>query len=202
LWFSSHAAADLVIHLKDGRTLRVDVRKEDFMGMSFEAGSANASQPVTWDFETGNLKGWTRTGEAFNNQPTFGDNPTARNRGQASGHQGQYWIGTYENRPGPSDPAGGIQGDGPQGTLTSAPFTIRNSRISFLIGGGCDLTSQRVELLVQGEAVRKTTGECHETMKRISWDIGALMGKQAQIRIVDASSGGWGHINVDDFRFE
>ena len=49
------------------------------------------------DFEHG-IDGWKRTGTVFNNQPTFGDNPTARNRGQPSKHQGDWWIGGYENR--------------------------------------------------------------------------------------------------------
>jgi len=50
----------------------------------------------TLDFEEGNLQGWTKTGNAFDHQPTLGDNPTARHRGQPSHHQGRYWIGTYE----------------------------------------------------------------------------------------------------------
>lgn len=33
---------------------------------------------ITWDFETGDLDGWNRTGSAFDYQPTYGDNPTAR----------------------------------------------------------------------------------------------------------------------------
>jgi len=51
-----------------------------------------------FDFEHG-IAGWERTGTVFNNQPTFGDNPTARNRGEPSKHQGSWWIGGAENRP-------------------------------------------------------------------------------------------------------
>ena len=32
----------------------------------------------TWDFETGNLVGWHKTGTAFEHQPTYGDNSNAR----------------------------------------------------------------------------------------------------------------------------
>ncbi|RKU14174.1 hypothetical protein C6501_08415, partial [Candidatus Poribacteria bacterium] len=39
------------------------------------------------DFETGDLTDWEKTGTAFDFQPTWGDNPTARNRGQPSNHQ-------------------------------------------------------------------------------------------------------------------
>jgi len=57
----------------------------------------------TTDFETGDLKGWTKTGDAFDFQPTKGDNPTARNRNQPSKHEGDWWIGGYEKYQGKTD---------------------------------------------------------------------------------------------------
>ena len=87
----------------------------------------------------------------FNNQPTFGDNPTARNRSQPSKHQGDWWIGGSENRSSKEAPAGGKQGDRPRGTLTSPCFLITGRKISFLIGGGCNMTVIRAELLVNNE---------------------------------------------------
>jgi TolB-like protein len=161
-----------------------------------------AAAKITWDFETGDLRGWQATGNAFNNQPTYGDNPSARHRGQPSHHQGDYWIGTYENRHTPSDPPGGIQGDGPQGTLTSSPFKVGFSSISFLIGGGCDIQTERVELLINDQIVYKATGRCTETMERIKWNVSSYQGQTAQIRLIDFSSGRWGHINFDDVKFE
>ena len=83
----------------------------------------------------------------FNNQPTFGDNPTARNR-EPSKHQGDWWIGGAENRPSKEAQAGATQEDGLIGTLTSPRFRIIGRNISFLIGGGCDLPVIRAELLV------------------------------------------------------
>ena len=87
----------------------------------------------------------------FDNQPTFGDNPTARHRGQPSKHQGDWWIGGFENRSSEAAEEGAIQGDEPKGTLTSARFLITGRKISFLIGGGCDMTVVRAELLVDNE---------------------------------------------------
>lgn len=163
---------------------------------------STSQSTAIFDFESGNLNGWTQTGEAFKFQPTYGDNPTARGRRQASNHEGNYWIGGYEKRPSALEPAGATQGDMPQGTLTSPSFTIKASTMSFLIGGGCDINVQRVELLVDGNAVLKATGKCNESMERASWDVSAYKGKTAQVRIIDASSGGWAHINFDDLRFE
>jgi len=164
--------------------------------------SATAAVSFTQDFESGELGGWFATGNAFKFQPTYGDNPTARHRGQPSNHQGDFWIGTYENRPTHRHRAGHTQGDGPRGTLTSAPFVINCNTISFLVGGGCDLNTERVELLIDGRVVDRATGKCTETMARDSFPVAQYVGRTAQIRLIDESSGGWGHINFDDIRFE
>jgi hypothetical protein len=197
--------AAMKINLKDGRTIDVPVNTEDIVSISFDQSaspSPGGDNGTTWNFETGDLRGWEATGTAFAYQPTYGDNPTARHRGQPSNHEGNYWIGGYEKRPTPNDPAGAVQGDGPQGTLVSQPFTIRTSSISFLIGGGCDINTERVEILVDGRVVQKATGKCTETMERVRLNVAPYIGRSAQIRLVDISSGGWGHINFDDLRFE
>lgn len=167
-------------------------------------GTSKAVAPgdITWSFEEGDLRGWDATGTAFKFQPTYGDNPTARRRGQPSKHQGNYWIGTYEKRPTPADPPGAIQDDNPKGTLTSKPFPVKSRKISFLIGGGCDIKTVRVELLIDGNVVDKVTGKCNESMARAAFNVGAYANRMAQIRLVDESSNGWGHINFDDVRFE
>ena len=156
---------------------------------------------ITLDFETGSTKGWVKTGTAFNHQPTYGDNPTARRRGQPSKHIGNYWIGTYEKYQGyASQTPGSIQGDGPKGTLTSNVFTIPSGSLSFLVGGGSSFQT-RVELLVSGNRVLYVSGRNTETMQRVKWNLNPWAGQQGQIRLVDDASGGWGHINADDFRF-
>ena len=90
----------------------------------------------SFDFEDG-IGGWERTGTAFDNQPTFGDNPKARNRKSAK-QQGNWWIGGAELRPKESALPGKQPHDvdSPQGTLTSPCFQIVGHNISFLIGGG------------------------------------------------------------------
>lgn len=139
------------------------------------------------------------TGTVFNNQPTYGDNPTARNRGQPSRHKGDWWIGGFEDRPSPSDPPGKTQGDRPQGTLTSPSFVISGHTFKFLIGGGCAIAQVRAELLVEGNVVLRATGGCSESMTEESWDVTGYKNKEAQLRLVDSTFGGWGHINFDHF---
>ena len=37
-------------------------------------------------------------------------------------------------------------------------------------------------------------------MTRNFWEVGDFIGRTAQVKLVDFSSGGWGHINFDDLR--
>ena len=100
------------------------------------------------DFEDG-IGGWVKSGTAFDNQPTFGDNPKARKR-ESARQQGNWWIGGAELRPKESAPPGKQPPDAdlPQGTLTSPCFQIVGHNISFLIGGGCEINEIRAELIV------------------------------------------------------
>ncbi|XP_015768591.1 PREDICTED: uncharacterized protein LOC107347206 isoform X2 [Acropora digitifera] len=161
--------------------------------------SSSGSQTCKFDFEAG-IHDWEKTGSAFNNQPTYGDNPTARNKGQRANQQGDWWIGGAEDRPSKSARAGQIQGDAPKGTLTSPYFRIIGGHISFLIGGGCDIKTVRAELIVGKKVVRSATGECNETMKRKAWNVHAYVGRRARVKLVDFSSGHWGHLNFDDLK--
>ena len=77
------------------------VKFEDKFKLNFFLASCAA---CSFDFENG-IGGWEKTGTAFDNQPTFGDNPTARGRESAK-QQGHWWIGGAEVRPSPDHPAG------------------------------------------------------------------------------------------------
>ncbi|MGP9582536.1 MULTISPECIES: GH32 C-terminal domain-containing protein [unclassified Brachybacterium] len=56
-----------------------------------------------------------------------------------------------------------------------------------------------VNLVVDGEVVRTATGSDSENLDWHNWEVGEFEGQQASLRIVDNSSGGWGHILVDHF---
>jgi hypothetical protein len=152
-------------------------------------------EPLNFDFETGTLKDWTAEGEAFAGQPVNGDAVYRRlaHANIRSQHQGNYWIGGYE-----------VHGDRPQGTLTSVPFEVTHPRASFLVGGGSGPFTY-VELVRKDTGVPfwRTSGSNPpiETMRRVTVDLRKVHGKEIFIRLVDRDSGGWGHINFDDFRF-
>ena len=106
-----------------------------------------------FDFEDHYLSNGTLNGTTFSNQPTYEDNPSERfekegtGRNEPSNHRGDWRIGTFENRPSSSRPAGEIQGDDPQGSMTSPGFLINTNFLTFLIGAGCkDVRKVRAEL--------------------------------------------------------
>lgn len=135
---------------------------------------------VLADFENG-YGDWRAEGEAFGREPARGALP---NQQPVSGFRGGGLVNSF------------LGGDHPQGTLTSPIFEITASHISFLIGGGAHRET-RLDLRVDGQAVRTASGRDRERLAWQSWDVSDLIGKQAELQIVDRHSGGWGHINVD-----
>src|SRR6267142_5950460 len=142
------------------------------------------------DFEDGTLKDWVATGQAFEKQPIKGDTVSPRRSDMRSAHQGNYWIGPFE-----------IAGDKPQGTLTSLPFKITQPYAAFLVGGGSHADT-RVELVLADnqKVIFKSSGYDAENLRPVVADLSAWQGKEIFIRLVDHESGGWGHINFDNFR--
>ncbi|XP_020897270.1 uncharacterized protein LOC110236123 [Exaiptasia diaphana] len=157
----------------------------------------NEPNCVLFDFEFGRLDGWNLTGTAFNNQPTYGDNIAARGGGAAN-MKGDWFIATYDNRPNPSYPAGGRQGDSHVGSATSPPFVILGTKLKFLIAGNRDKKKSRVELLIRGTVVRAIAPpKTGNGMTEMELDITEFKNQVAKIRLVDNYSGSWGFINVD-----
>jgi putative membrane-bound dehydrogenase-like protein len=151
-----------------------------------------AGNPLNLDFETGTLDNWTVEGEAFTQQPIEG--PISANRpfgeDKRSQHTGDYWIGGYEKL---LDP--------PTGTLTSDAFIVTERWASFLVGGGSSYET-RIELVdaETDQPFYMVSGRDLEEMQPVVVDLINRQGKAIRIRIVDEHTGGWGHVNFDDFR--
>jgi putative membrane-bound dehydrogenase-like protein len=147
-------------------------------------------RPLNLGFETGNLDDWTAEGDAFKGQPIKGDAVHSRRGDTYSRHAGNYWVGSFE-----------VGGDEPRGTLTSVPFQVSKPFASFLVSGG-SLPGTRVELLRPdtGQVVFRAYGDDREDLERVVADLSPYLGRAIVIRLVDRESGGWGHINFDDFR--
>jgi len=139
------------------------------------------------DFEGTDYGDWKVAGEAFGLGPAHG---TLEDQMKVTGFEGKGLVNSF------------YQGDKTTGTLTSPPFEIERKFINFLIGGGKYPGQTCMNLLVDGKVVRTATGPNDqsggsEELDRHGWDVSELLGKKAQIQIVDQRSGGWGHINVD-----
>src|SRR6185295_2715279 len=143
------------------------------LGDGIPAKSADG-RVLNLDFEKGDLSDWTASGNAFEDQPVDGDTVHARRADSISGHQGKYWVGTFEKR-----------GDGVQGTLTSVEFPVTHPYASFLVGGGAG-GAQRVEIVRADtdEVVFQAGGRSVEEMRPEVADLQKLSGKQIYLRIV------------------
>jgi hypothetical protein len=174
-----------------------------------------------WDFENGDLDGFqTVFGAAFDNQPTFGDNPNARGW-PVSNVQGNFFVGTYENRPTSNDPIAGVQGDGPTGVVETDSFVVaQDARLEFWIGAGnhpwnaawdpdsvigvgnfVGINLEREVAAGDWEMLQTATGAATEVMSEVVWDLTAHAGETVRLRLYDLNSGGWGHPNFDDIRY-
>jgi putative membrane-bound dehydrogenase-like protein len=149
-----------------------------------------SGRPLNLGFESGNLTDWMAQGEAFKGQPIEADTVSRRRGDMHSKHQGRFWVGTFEK-----------SGDAPRGTLTSIPFLVSKPYASFLVAGGSHAETC-VELIqsATGHVIFRTSGDDREDMERVVLDLSDQVGKEIAIRLVDRESGGWGHINFDDFR--
>ncbi len=137
-----------------------------------------------FDFPSGGYPDWEASGDAFRKWPVNG---TAPGQNPTLGASGSF-VSTFV--PG--------LGDRAKGTLRSPPFTLEGDVMVLRVAGGEDAERLRVSLLVDGAVVRTTTGSGTEYFGRRRWDLEGLRGGTAVLEIVDDSSGGWGHIMVDE----
>lgn len=147
------------------------------------------------DFAAGNLSGWTSTGNAFTDA-----NVTT---------QEKFWGTIYFN-PSRRFPGGyhlwgfneSSGGDSATGTLQSQEFILGgNGKVDFLVSGGKDIDNLYVALVrsSDGKELFRQTGFDYEEYIRVRWDASDYIGEKLYFKIVDNSTKGFGHINIDDF---
>src|SRR5579885_507798 len=124
--------------------------------------------------------------------PLAAANPTLYNgaSGQRFGQQGTSFYWGFN--------AGS---DTPTGEMHSQTVTLGgNGQVDFLIGGGNDSNNLYVALVRASDnsILFKATGQNSEVLQRVTWNASADIGTQVYLKVVDNSSGGWGHINLDD----
>ncbi len=124
------------------------------------------------DFETTDYMGWKATGAAF------GSSPTALSALKV----------TPENATG-SACASSFQG-GPEslGVLESPEFPIDRDILRFKAAYGNDGENLKVELLVEGKAVRSAKGSGNKRFKSVQWDLRDLQGKAGRLVVTDNST--------------
>ncbi|MGE3819290.1 MAG: glycoside hydrolase family 32 protein [Isosphaeraceae bacterium] len=150
-------------------------------------GWADRPDVVVADFEGETYGDWVFTGTAFGQGPARGTLPGQM---EVTGFLGQGLVNSFHG------------GDGSTGTLASPEFVIERDYLNFLIGGGAYEGKTCLQLSIGGVVVRTATGPNDkpggsERLAWNSWDVGAFQGKPARLQIVDAATGGWGHVNVD-----
>jgi uncharacterized protein (DUF608 family) len=178
------------------------VRRGGFLALegSAEAAPEEQSRPqrpdiLFDDFERAAHEGWTATGTAFGEGPVEISKMPAY-QGKIGG-QGKRVINTHAAAPGSEV---GLR-DAAKGTLTSRPFTISRSHITFLVGGGAHKGKTCVNLLVADKVVLSTTGKSDNQMAPATWDVRKWEGKIAKIQAVDEGTEAWGNIGLDQIVF-
>jgi len=156
-------------------------------GLPSESTVVGADGSLIADFEGSDYGDWEVEGEAFGIGPARG---TLDGQMEVTGYLGRRLVNSY------------LGGDGSTGTFTSPPFRIQRRYINFLIGGGNYPGDTCINLLINGKVARTATGPNDtpggaEVLDWHSWELSGLLEKEARIQIVDACTGGWGHINID-----
>ncbi|UZJ42819.1 GH32 C-terminal domain-containing protein [Marinimicrobium sp. C6131] len=155
---------------------------------------APAALPVdvrVFDFESGDLTGWTAYGDAFSVADVSDD--------------ACYWVECYSFDREGSYHLWGFKdgGDDLTGELHSDTFTLSgDGLIDVLISGGADINNQYLALMDAEFDIEldRVTGNDSETLVEKQLNGRDSVGRPVYLKAVDNSTGGWGHLNLDYIR--
>jgi uncharacterized protein YjdB len=151
--------------------------------------NATAISYLIYDFETGDLSGWTTTGQAFS---TLDVTSTSTYWGGPFYQQGTYHMWGFNDG-----------GDAQTGDMRTANFVIGgDGKIRTLIAGGNDVNNLYLGLYRASDntLLQKVTADNSEAYTEKIIDAAAYIGVSCYLKAVDNSTGGFGHLNLDYIR--
>ena len=147
----------------------------------------HAKNELIQDFEGDGFDSWQSTGTAFGLSPMAGKMDGLV--GELRGYSGNALVCSANG------------GYAATGSLTSPEFTISYPYMAFLVGGGSNINTLAVQLVIDNKVVRVATGHNGLTLRTIVWNVAEFKDKKAVIRIIDEEKGNWGFIAADRFVF-
>ena len=146
------------------------------------------------DFESGKLKPWKVTEGNFahliGNRDQFFT-------GTEFNKQGKHYLTTLE-----TSATEDTRTDAQTGVIISPLFIPKAGPMTFRVGGGSGPKTYVALCREDGTEVQKGSGGNGHLMQKAGWDLTPFAGKKMYIKIVDQSTGGWGHITADHFEFD
>ncbi|TWT87079.1 sulfatase-like hydrolase/transferase [Neorhodopirellula pilleata] len=150
---------------------------------------------VSFDFESGKLEPWKVVEGEFGH--LIGSRDSFFGNGQEYNKQGKHYLTTLE---GSADAERGM--DSQTGVIVSPLFVPEGGTMTFRVGGGSGDSTYAALCTADGKEVQFVRGVNDQAMQNAEWDLKPYVGQKMFIKVVDASTIGWGHVTVDDFQFD
>lgn len=154
-----------------------------------------STRSASFDFESGKLEPWRivegEFGHPIGSRSEFFHNQREYNK------QGKYYLTTLEPS---ADAERGM--DSQTGVIVSPLFVPEGGTMTFRVGGGRGQTTYVALCTAEGKEIQFARGINDQVMQNAEWDLQPYVGQKMFIKVVDASTIGWGHVTVDDFQFD
>lgn len=154
-----------------------------------------STRSASFDFESGKLFPWKVVDGKFGH--IIGSRETFFHNGRPYNKQGDYYLTTLESS---ADAAKGQ--DSQTGVIVSPLFVPDGGAIEFRVGGGAGPSTFVALCSAEGKELQLARGINDQVMQEAMWDLTPYAGQKLFLKIVDRSTGGWGHLTVDDFQFD
>jgi arylsulfatase A-like enzyme len=181
--------------LQDFRaSVKEDAKAYEMRFVAHKVPAEPSKRSVSFDFESGTLEPWKvvegRFGHLIGSRDEFVSNKDEFNK------QGVFYLTTLETS------AAGERTDKQTGVIVSPLFIPEAGKMTFRVGGGSGSQTYVALCMADGTEVETARGVNDHVMQKAGWDLTPYAGKRMFIKIVDQSTGGWGHITVDNFQFD